>query len=65
MKIFLLILSALTLTVCSTHHLHAGSSEKVSRYGKDVSVKVTGANADIVDKLWRHIQANLLSQGLI
>ncbi|MDT4291210.1 DUF4410 domain-containing protein [Methylomonas sp. MO1] len=63
MKIFSLILSAWLLTGCSTHHLNTGSSENVSSYGKDITVKVTGANADIVDKLTRYIQAALLTEG--
>ncbi|TCV81033.1 MULTISPECIES: DUF4410 domain-containing protein [Methylomonas] len=63
MKILFLILSLLILPACSTHQLNTISAEKVSSYGKDITVKVTGANADIVDKLTRYIQANLLTAG--
>ena len=63
MKSLFLILSALILTACSSHHLNTTSSEKVSIYGRDITLKVTGANSDIVDKLTRYIHANLLTEG--
>lgn len=54
---------ALTLTACSSHQLKTSSPEKVSSHGKDIKLKVTGANSEIVDKLTRYIQANLLTEG--
>ena len=63
MKILSLMLSTLILTACSPHHLNTTSSEKVSSYGRDITLKVTGADSDIVDKLTRYIHANLLTEG--
>ncbi|MGZ5000247.1 MAG: DUF4410 domain-containing protein [Methylomonas sp.] len=51
------------LPACSSHQLKTASPEKVSSYGKDIKLTVTGQNSEIVDKLSRYIQANLLTEG--
>jgi len=62
-KIIPILLFALLLSACSTHQLKTASSEKISSYGKDIKLTVTGQNPEIVDKLSRYIQANLLTEG--
>lgn len=63
MKKFSLLLIALILPACSTHHLNTASGVNVLSHGKDIKLTVTGQNSEIVDKLSRHIKANLLIEG--
>lgn len=63
MKLISLIFFLSALTACSTHQLNTVSTEKVSQYGRDIKVHVSGDDAVIADKLSRYIQANLLTEG--
>lgn len=62
-KVLFLLLSAIVFTACSTHRLNTTPNENVAGYGNNIAVKVAGEDAEIVDKLTRYIQANLLTQG--
>lgn len=63
MKILAALLFAWALAACSSHQVRTSSPEAVSSYGKDIKLSVTGQNSEIVDKLSRYIQANLLTAG--
>lgn len=63
MKLVRLMLSLTLLSACSTHQLNTSPTEQVARYGRDIKLKVTGADTAIADKLSRYIQAALLTEG--
>ncbi|WKJ88900.1 DUF4410 domain-containing protein [Methylomonas montana] len=63
MKILAALLFACAVAACSSHQVRTSSPETVSSYGKDIKLSVTGQNSEIVDKLSRYIQANLLTAG--